>query len=199
MKRAAPPDLERAALRLAEILGAEGLLVGGLAVGAHGFVRATRDVDFVARIPLAEVRALLRRHGIAATLHRGDPSEGDFPCVRGTLGGVPFDVLPPLVPLEWERAIDLDMAGGRRLRVVGLEGLIRLKLRAHGPKDLMDVAALVMRHPDCRRMALDAAESHGVAERLEPWLEDPRLRAEVTSAQRAERSRERKKVSRKGR
>ena len=198
MKRAAAPDPARAAASLAAILGEDGLLVGGLAVGAHGFVCATRDIDFVARIPLAAVRSRLRAGGITAVLRRGHPTEGDFPCVQGTVEGVPFDVIPPLVPLEWERAVELKMADGQRILVVDLDGLIRMKLRAQGPQDLMDVAALVMRHPGRLHQALEAAAEQGIAHELQPWLADARLRAQVVKAARGERGR-RKRVSPKGR
>jgi len=44
------PDLENVALRLVRILGAdECMLVGGLAVGAHGYVRGTADVDLIVK------------------------------------------------------------------------------------------------------------------------------------------------------
>lgn len=141
-----PPsfDLERAALLLADVLGEAGVLVGGMALGAHGDVRATDAVDFVGRVPLTDVRKRLHALGIRATVHRGNVLEGGFDCLRGTVDGVRFDVMPPLVALDWDRAIEVPMTGKQRLRVVDLDGLIRLNLRAHGPRDLMDVAALVV-------------------------------------------------------
>jgi hypothetical protein len=71
------------------------------------------------------------------------------------------------------------MTEKRRLRVVDLDGLIRLKLLAQGPRDLMDVAALMLRHPERVAAAREAARSYGVLERLDQWLADPRLRAEL--------------------
>ena len=44
--------------------------------------------------------------------------------------GVRVDVLPALVPIRWEHGIELTVAGRTRIRVVDLEGLLRLKLRA---------------------------------------------------------------------
>lgn len=43
------------------------------------------------------------------------------------------------------------------LRLVGLEGLLRLKIRAQGPQDLLDVAVLVLRHPEYRERAREIA------------------------------------------
>lgn len=169
------PDLEHVALLLADVLGADGLLVGGLAVGAHGYVRATDDVDFVVKVPLAEAHKRLRARGIDATLRRGDRSEGDFDTVQGTIDGVRFDVMPQLVPIEWRHAIEVTLAGRRRLRVVDLDGLVRLKLHAQGPRDLMDVAALVLAHPEMRERTREAARAYGALDRLDGWLADSRL------------------------
>jgi hypothetical protein len=179
VKRPPSFNLERVALLLAEVLGENGVLVGGMAVGAHGYVRATDDVDFVARMPLTEVRHRLQARGIKATVHKGNAQDGDFDCLKGTVDGVRFDVMPPLVALEWDRAIEVPMTDKRRLRVVDLDGLIRLKLRALGQRDLMDVAALTLGHPDRRAQAREVARSYGVLERLDHWLADPRLRAEL--------------------
>jgi hypothetical protein len=174
------PDLEQVALRLVRVLGGdECMLVGGLAVGAHGYVRATADVDLIVKASLESVRSRLKRDGIAATLHRGDPTAGDFPCLKGTLDGVPFDIMPPLVPLDWKRAVQVPIRAGMTLPIVDLEGLIRLKLRAQGPRDLLDVAALVRRHPEELQAARETSEAYGVADKLEVWLNDPRLEAEM--------------------
>jgi hypothetical protein len=62
-------------------------------------------VDFVVRSPLPEVGRRLKAHGIPSSLRRGGVREGGFPCLRGTLDGVGFDILPPLVDRDWERAM----------------------------------------------------------------------------------------------
>lgn len=188
-------DLERVALLLAEVLGENGVLVGGMAVGAHGYVRATDDVDFMVRVPLADVGRRLRALGIVATVRRGDPAEGGFDRLKGTIDGVRFDVMPPLVPLDWERAIEVPMTEKGRLRVVDLDGLIRLKLLAHGPRDLMDVAALALRHPGRLQAAREIARTYGVLDRLDLWLSDPRLRAEMTEISEAKKPKKRRRIS----
>jgi len=173
------------ALRLAEIVGAgECLLAGGLAVIAHGYVRATQDVDLVTRLPLREVRERLVRKRVRASLKRGDPLEGDFACVKGVLAGIPFDILPELVPVAWEAALPLFRGPGAVLSVVDLDSLIRLKLKAQGHHDLMDVAMLVLVHPEARRAALAGAAAYRVRDRLEAWLKDPRLRSQAREEKR---------------
>lgn len=176
MKRRVPPRFERVALRLVEVIGdADCVLAGGLAVVAHGFVRATRDVDLVTRRRLSEVRDRLSTHGIEVRLQRGDPLEGGFQCLKGTLNGVAFDVLPELVPVQWSGAIPLIRTRRATLNLIALEDLLRLKFKAQGAKDLMDAAMLILLHPDVHDRARSLAASYGAGDRLDHWLNDRRL------------------------
>lgn len=187
MKRPKGPDFEKAALRLARLIGDEDCrLAGALAVGAYGFVRATKDVDFVARLPLAEVERRLRRGGVKARLHRGDVLEGDFPCLRGAIEGVPFDVIPPLVAVDWERGRVALEGGDVRLRVVPLDALLAFKMKAQGPKDLMDAAMLVLLHPEMRTAALELAQAYRAGDRFRVWLEDVGLARDAEAIRAAE-------------
>jgi hypothetical protein len=171
------PALIAVAGRLARVLGTDRcLLVGGLAVAGHGYVRATDDVDFIVGYPLEAARKRLAEEGIDTRLLKGDPAEGDFPCLRGTLDGTRFDVLTQLVPIDWENAATIVTAEGP-LRLVGLEGLLRLKIRAQGPQDLLDVAVLVLRHPQYRDRAHEIAVAYRVQDRLQAFLANPRTQA----------------------
>jgi hypothetical protein len=195
------PDLIRVAARVAAVLGPECcLLVGGLAVAAHGYVRATDDVDFIVDLPLEAARKRLAARGIATEVLRGDPAEGDFPCLRGWLEGTRFDVLTLLVPIDWNDATTVPTAEGP-LRLVGLEGLLRLKLRAQGPQDLLDAAVLVLRHPQHREVARSIAEAYRVQDRLDRLMADPRTRATADDERAREEQRPpgRKKAARKRR
>lgn len=178
-------DLVEIAQEIAAILGPDDcMLVGGLAVGAHGYVRATVDVDLVTRLPLVEAQQRLQARAIESTLRRGDPLEGDFPCLTAWREGVRVDVMPPLAKIEWDEALELRTP--ERLRVVPLEGLLRLKFRAGGPKDLMDAAALVLRHPDMTPRARALAAEYRQTSSFDGWLADPRLRADVEQIVEAE-------------
>jgi hypothetical protein len=170
--------LEEAAVRLAGALGSDGLLVGGLAVAAWGYVRATDDVDFVARLPAQEVVRRLKAAGVAARIRKGGGVQGDAIewCVRGQIEGVVFDILPPLVTLRFDRAVEIRLSRGDIVRVVDLGGLLRLKLKAGGPQDLLDAAQLLRRHPKHLQEARGVAEAYGHWDQLERWLNDPRLR-----------------------
>jgi hypothetical protein len=176
--------LEKAAARLVSAADpSEVLIVGGLAVALHGYLRATRDVDLVCRGSLYRMRKRLAEQGVAARLRRGDPSEGDFSFLRGEIDGIPFDILPPIVPLDWAKASTLRL-GASTVGVVDLAGLLALKLRAQGPQDLLDVAALVLLHPGAEPTARRLAKANRVEDRLQAFLENPRLRAQVMSASR---------------
>jgi hypothetical protein len=138
-------------------------------------------VDVIVGYSLQEARRRLRAAGIGATLTRGDILEGDLPCVKGILGGIPFDVLPALVPLDWTKAVEVSTPSGR-LRVVDLEGLLRLKLRAQGIQDVLDAAILVLRHPEYREVAREIARAFGslIGSTLS-WRTDGRRRRQTSS------------------
>ena len=192
-------DLVTAAVRLARLIGPdECVLIGGLAVGVHGFVRATDDLDFISRLPLERTRARLEQAGIETRLLRGDVLDRGFSCVKGEIAGIPFDVLPPLVPIAWEDALRIDVAGGT-LSVVDLDGLLRLKFRAGGPQDLLDAARLVLLHPDTEARARELATAYRAADQFDRWLKDPRIRAQARQEAELERRRAASKPRRKPR
>jgi hypothetical protein len=172
-------DLARTAVKLSALIGREScLLIGGLAVGAHGYVRATDDLDFITSLRLSEVEERLRPVVTDLRHLRGDVLDGGFNCLKGKLDGVPFGVMPPLVSLDWSRSTEIVLGAGR-LRVVDLEGLIALKMRAQGPQDLMDAAMLVLFHPEARDRARELALAYGVADKLDIWLGDKRLASQA--------------------
>ena len=165
------------------MLGENCAIVGGMAVNAYGYVRATRDVDLMVSIPLVVARRRLAEQGVETSLFRGDVLRGDFPCLKGVLGGVPFDVLPPLVPFERERLVILNVHK-HDLPVVDFETLVRLKLKAAGPKDLLDLAVLVNLHPERRSRVVElASHDKGLQRRLESFIDDPRVKRDVAERQ----------------
>jgi hypothetical protein len=169
-------DLTSAAARLSAILGESALLIGGLAVSAWGFVRATEDIDFVSSLEPDALQDRLTHHQIPTELRRGDVLGGDIPWViHGKIGSVSFHVLPPLVSIDWENATRVTLPGGGELLIVALADLIKLKLRAGGPRDLWDVAELLRRYPEMRDDAREWASGFDRLEELDSWLNDPRL------------------------
>lgn len=132
------------------------ILVGGLAVNAWGYLRATQDVDIVPNTDpenLAKLDELLRELGgkvdvggrlldsasISTFLRTGDRT-----FVRTELGQV--DVLQglPQVPryedlAEQAKEIDID---GLSVRVCSLEHLLEMKRASDRPRDREDLEVL---------------------------------------------------------
>ena len=170
-------DLIRVAERLSTILGDTCLLVGGMAVSAWGHIRATEDVDFICSLPPEDIQELLSSEGVASQHRRGDILEGDIPwVVEGELSGITFQILPPTVPVMWERAATIGMPNGSELRVVALDDLVHLKLAAGGALDFWDVAVVLQEHPELEARARRWADNLGVSAELDRWLSDPRLK-----------------------
>jgi hypothetical protein len=154
--------------------GVRHALVGGLAMAAHGFPRATKDLDLlIARSDAERADGAMRALGF-------EPSTGAVGFVRYVRR--PLPELPELT--EWadlllaSREIGLDLLEraqvqpvvweGLVLPVVPRDGLILMKLLAHSadPRrsdDRRDIRALLgsCRDPSERRALLDAAAELG--------------------------------------
>jgi hypothetical protein len=121
------------------------LLVGGLAVVHHGYVRTTEDIDV-----LVEKDAFARIAPLLAA--RGFERLGMTERVRHVATGVRVDLLvegriiprPDAVPFP---PPDPSRASSNDPTVAGLPLLVELKLRAHRHQDLADVVAL-LKHLD---------------------------------------------------
>lgn len=125
----APRVLEAMRAAAAELrrMGVRHALVGGLAVGAHGWPRATRDVDF-----LVDETAFERRPGGLLVLK-----------VPFEAGGVPVDSLAPRddEPFLADARDHAEATDG--LPVIGIEALVYMKLRAGRMRDQVDVVELL--------------------------------------------------------
>lgn len=138
--------------------GVDYITIGAFAVIAHGYVRATADIDVVARqdrenlqrlaAAFAELNAVLR--GVDADLLDIDPTD---PEVLAT--GASFTLNTDAGPVDYlndvpgagdyddlrARAVEAN-AAGVVVRVVGLDDLIRMKRASGRPQDLRDIANL---------------------------------------------------------
>ena len=146
-----PEELLRA-LRAFQDQKLEYVLIGATAMGFHGLVRATEDVDLII-LPTAENVERLRRALHSA--YPGDPSIddirtedllGDYPAVRyyPLEGDLFFDILTRLgstANYETVEAEEKDLEGVR-VRVATPEALYRLKKGTLRPIDRQDAAAL---------------------------------------------------------
>lgn len=118
--------MRAASARLSE-LGVRHVLVGGLAVGAWGHARATKDVDF-----LVGEEAFEHHPGGVVTMKYGVPIQ---------VGGVVVDLLSASANGREDALVATAPDGG--VPVAPLPVLIHLKLRSPRPRDLNDVTELI--------------------------------------------------------
>ena len=130
--------------------GVEFLVIGGHAVGRHGYVRATLDLDVLVRPSAQNARrviAALAKFGAPLTAH--GVTEADF-AKTGTVYqiGVPpsrVDVLTSIAGVTFDEVWATKVDGkieGRGIHFIGREALIRNKRAAGRPKDLLDADEL---------------------------------------------------------
>ncbi len=133
------PKVRDAAIKTAvqlEHLGIRYALAGGLAVGAHGYIRATMDVDFLVGEEAFE------HHGLLVTFKPGVPIEVD---------GVRIDYLSPVsLGAQLEETLSFPLIS-QGMAIVPVEVLIYMKLVAKRRKDMVDVVELVRAGADTKK------------------------------------------------
>lgn len=140
-----PPSVREVARRAASeltTLGIPHVLIGGFAVNAYGYPRATADVDFLVPRPM-----LSRLNGRPLAEEAG--VEGRTVTVTEQGQRIPVDCVAvprsSAVPAAaWEALFSAARPAGG-LPVIPLEGLILLKLLANRTKDQADIVELVKR------------------------------------------------------
>jgi hypothetical protein len=169
--------------------GASCAVIGAAALAAHGYARATSDLDLgTATDPFTTLRWLtdaLKKEGLAAALTTPDADDplGGVVTIRGD----DFDqvqIVNFVNPLGASRNPGpeaIESAGlaieGTTLKVVALAHLIALKLYAGGLKSRVDVIELLRRNP-----AADLREIRAVCARHALAAELDQVLAEVARA-----------------
>lgn len=140
------------------------IIIGGVAVGVHGHVRATNDLDIV---PDPAPENLARLAGVLAHLGVEHAGAGDFdqqefpfdatdPLQLAEGGNFRLETpLGPLDILQWVPGIEVESAyahlaansitvdfRGRQVRACGLADLRLMKRTAGRPRDLEDLQQL---------------------------------------------------------
>lgn len=131
---------------------AEYVIVGGLAVAAHGYVRATRDLDLVPNDERGNMRrlaacltALGGEHPITGTLDAAALGRPASFKVRTRHGDVQVLNRMPGIPPFTQLAADtvlIRLSDDAVAPVCSLGHLRAMKLAAGRPRDLADVAEL---------------------------------------------------------
>jgi predicted nucleotidyltransferase len=147
----------------------EFVVVGGVAVQTHGYMRPTRDLDIIPRPDLANLSRLGEALAeLGSQLHRTQrPVAITDPHILKRAALVPLittygrlDVInikltagtPGRYSELRERAIDVDL-GAIEVAVVGLDDLIRMKKAAGREQDRIDIGALTRLDEDLAREA----------------------------------------------
>jgi hypothetical protein len=127
-------------------------LIGGLAIAAHGAIRATMDVDLIVDIPVQEATSLewsLRESGFQATFYRGGPDDPIAGVLRLAITAAGAEVNCDLLfaSRKWQtravrNATSVDL-NSFVVKVAQPADLFLLKLFAGGPQDLIDAAQLL--------------------------------------------------------
>ncbi len=139
------------------------IVIGGIAVIAHGHTRNTRDVDLVPSPKarnFARLAAALREMGARLSgtdthlleIDVYDPrtlGNGANFTLETDAGGLDVFSDVPGAPAYADlaaRAMAVDL-GGLEIRIAGLDDLIRMKQASGRPQDLGDIAALTAPDP----------------------------------------------------
>jgi hypothetical protein len=169
------------AARISEVLRREKVdhaLIGSVALAVHGFVRATRDLDFAVLVSpsprLASLADALRREGY--TVELSAPAPDDELGGVLTVVGDAFDPVqivnfynPPRAPpsLVKEAIQSAVHQAGLPFPVAGLAPLVALKLSTGAFRDEVDVGDLLEARPDAPLdVVRDVCARHGVADAL---------------------------------
>lgn len=154
----------REILRVLAVHSVDFVVIGGIAVQAHGYIRWTKDLDIIVRPTtlnfsrlsevLRELDAELRGSG---TLKLTDPHElRRAPLIPVMTTSGPLDVVnvehvaggPRSYEVLRHAALVIELPGSE-VAVAGLSDLIRMKRAAGREHDLADIEALT-RRPDDR-------------------------------------------------
>lgn len=142
-------------LRAFEAEGLEYVLIGATAMGFHGIIRATEDVDLFIRATPDNIERLRRalRAAYAADPQIDEITSadllGDYPAVRyyPPSGDLYFDVMTRLGEAASFDTVDAEIkeVDGIRVRVATPAAIYRLKRSTVRPLDRQDAEALRQR------------------------------------------------------
>lgn len=150
-------------------------LIGGLASGFRTHPRATRDIDFLLRVPQISLPPLLSdlaRRGFEFDEHKTIREWTQQHMTTLSYRGIRIDWLKPALPI-YQHVLDRARTENwldHPVRIASAEGLIILKLMADRAQDWVDIGNLVATH--------DKLDFHWIRAEWESIasLDDPRMK-----------------------
>jgi hypothetical protein len=178
-----PEAVIRAAEDVTGILESQGvraLVIGAVALAAHGYVRFTEDLDLGVSTDLNtlnHVAEALRTVGYEVELREPDGQDplGGVVDIRGPFGLIQIVNYGGLFPAVIDGGLataDTVIRPGSRLRIVPLPHLIALKLYAGGTKSRADIVELLSRNPDANLVAIRDLCRNWRLRGLDPLIEE---------------------------
>jgi hypothetical protein len=178
-----PDEVIRAAEEVTGILESRGvgaLVIGAVALAAHGYVRFTEDLDLGVNTDLGtlnQVADALQTAGFEVELREPDGQDplGGVVDIRGPFGLIQIGNYGGRFPAVIDgglAAADTVIRSGSRLRIVPLPHLVALKLYAGGTKSRADIVELLARNPDADMAAIRDLCQGWRLRGLEPLIEE---------------------------
>jgi len=131
--------------------GVEYLLVGAYAMAAHGWPRATGDIDIWVRPTHENAERVMRAlHRYGAPLFALSAADFTMPDTVFQIGVPPgrVDILSGVSGVEFDEAWTTRITAtfaGQQVAAIGFDALLKNKRAAGRPKDLADIAWLESR------------------------------------------------------
>ena len=178
-----PDEVIRAAEEVTGILESRGvgaLVIGAVALAAHGYVRFTEELDLGVNSDLGtlnQVADALQTTGFEVELREPDGQDplGGVVDVRGPFGLIQIVNYGGRFPAVIDgglAAADTVIRSGSRLRIVPLPHLVALKLYAGGTKSRADIVELLARNPDADMAAIRDLCQNWRLRGLDPLIEE---------------------------
>ncbi len=142
------PDLAAALSRSLAERGIDHTISGAIAMAAHGYVRATTDLDLLVVAPSVrwpEVFAIVRSLGFAGEDREMVAAIRERGVATFQAGPVSIEILVPVLPYHRtlpSRSVAIHVAGAS-IPVLSIEDLVVLKMLWRRQKDLADIHALL--------------------------------------------------------
>jgi len=178
-----PDEVIRAAEEVTGILESRGvgaLVIGAVALAAHGYVRFTEDLDLGVNTDLGtlnQVADALQTAGFEVELREPDGQDplGGVVDIRGPFGLIQIVNYGGRFPAVIDgglAAADTVIRSGSHLRIVPLPHLVALKLYAGGTKSRADIVELLARNPDADMAAIRDLCQNWRLRGLDPLIEE---------------------------